>query len=103
MPKKRTQTIWNRLTGRPIGSEKRNPFTEKPIKRIPKKRRRTRKWKLQNRGLEEEDLLKRNSKCKIGGDEMSRNVSTMRTRSKKANFRKKRRPHSKRQSGRVRF
>ena len=38
MPKKRIQAIWNRLTGKPIGSEKRNPFTEKTIKRVPKKK-----------------------------------------------------------------
>jgi len=43
MPKKRIQAIWNRLTGKPIGPEKRNPFTGKIIKRVPKKRRRTRK------------------------------------------------------------
>jgi hypothetical protein len=43
MPKKRIQAIWNRLTGKPVGSEKRNPFTEKIINIFPKKRRRTRK------------------------------------------------------------
>jgi hypothetical protein len=37
---KKIKAIWNRLTGKPIGSEKRNPFTEKTIKRVPKKRRR---------------------------------------------------------------
>ena len=96
---KKRKTIWDRLTGKPIGSEKRNPFTEKIIKRFPKKRRQSRKWKLQNKELKTEGLPKRNSKCKIGGDEMARNISTMRARSKKANFRKRRRP----QSRRVRF
>jgi hypothetical protein len=38
MPKKRN-AIWNRLTGKVIGSEKRNPFTEKTVKKVPKKRR----------------------------------------------------------------
>jgi hypothetical protein len=38
MPKKR-KAIWNRLTGKVIDLEKRNPFTEKTIKRVPKKRR----------------------------------------------------------------
>jgi hypothetical protein len=38
MPKKR-KVVWNRLTGKPIGSEKRNPFTEKRSHRKIRRRK----------------------------------------------------------------
>ena len=93
---KKRKAIWNRLSGKPIGQEKRNPFTEKIIKRVPKKRRRTTKWELQNKMLGEGELQKRGIKSRIGIDETARNISTMRTRSKKANFRKRSRPQPRR-------